>query len=308
MSDTIGLERLGSLKPLLYGLADLLSFLFGSSLGLCVAAALLALAAALRLGGSLAGRRLAAKAAGESFGRGAALGLALRELAAMGLRAAAALPALLAAAAAALGIVALADSSRRLDEYLAGRERVAELRATVRNLERRCRAIDVAVLEASGGRLRVELAYYDYRSPNAPARRQELVLPGRELFIDAIVCNFDYSEIAAGRAVNLAIPYRAFTDLLPQSEGQELGLLDARGVPLMYRRPPEGLYGIEAAAYDERLAELSAILRSDEAARGEGIVRSLYGNAVHRLVRAGDRFSVWVEQSGGLSIREDRAF
>lgn len=301
-------DAIGTLKPLLYGLADALAFLFGTGPGLAIVAALLTLAAGLRVGRAISGRRLAAKAAGERLGRGRAFLLALREIASLCLGAAASLPALAALAATSLVVVALADSSRRLDEFLEGRRRVAELTATVRNLERRYRAIDVEVLAAAPGRIRAELSFYDYRSPLAPARKQSVELPGRELFVDAIVCNFDFSEIAAGRAVNLAIPYRAFTDELPQAEGVELGLLDERGVPLVYRRPPEGVYGLSAAAYDERLTELAGILRSDEAARGAGIVRSLYGNAVHRAVRPGDRFSIWIEQSGGLVVKDERAF
>jgi len=301
-------EAVGLLKPLLYGLADAIGFLFGTTLGIVLLAALLVAAAALRVAAALSARRLAAKAAGEKFGRARALGLALRELGSAFLRAAAALPALVAAAAAALGILVLADSSRKLDSYLEDRARIAELTATVRNLERRYRAIDVDILEAAGGRIDAKLSFYDYRSPRSPARSQTISLPGRELFIDAIVCNFDYAEIAAGRSVNLAIPYRAFTDETPQAKGTDLGLLDEKGVPLMYRRPPEGVYGIDAAAYDARLEELAAILRSEEAARETGIVRSVYGNALHRFVRRGDSFTIWVEQSGGLSIKDAKAF
>jgi hypothetical protein len=301
-------DALGALKPLLYGMADAIGFLFGTKIGVAMVAVILVASAVLRVAAALSARRLAAKAAGEKFGRAGAVGLALRELGSASLRAAAALPSLVAAAAAALGVLVLADSSRRLDRYLEDRARIAELTATVRNLERRYRAMDVDILDVSGGRIDAELSFYDYRSPQSPSKSQRIQLPGRELFIDAIVCNFGYSEIAAGTKVNLAIPYRAFTDETPQAEGVELGLLDEKGVPLMYRRPPEGVYGISAAAYDARLAELASILRSEETARETGIVRSLYGNALHRTVLRGDSFSIWVEQSGGLSIKDAWGF
>ena len=76
----------------------------------------------------------------------------------------------------------------------------------------------------------------------------------------------------------------------------------------MYRRSADELYGMDSSAYDARLAELMAVLRTDEAARGAGIVRSLYGNAVHRGVKKGDSFVVWVEQSGGLSVKDQSSF
>jgi hypothetical protein len=84
--------------------------------------------------------------------------------------------------------------------------------------------------------------------------------------------------------------------------------MDEHGVPLMYRRSGEELYGIGSEAYDARLAELMAALRTDEAARGAGIVRSLYGDAVHRGVKKGDSFIVWVEQSGGITIKDGASF
>jgi hypothetical protein len=37
-------------------------------------------------------------------------------------------------------------------------------------------------------------------------------------------------------------------------------------------------------------------------------VRSLYGDAVHRAARKGDSFTVWVEQSGGLSVKDSTSF
>lgn len=301
-------DAAGTFKAILYAFSDGAAFLFGTKAGLAIVAAAIVLAAVLRMAAALSERRLLAKAAGEVLGRGAAFGVAMRELGSMVLRAVAALPAIAAVAAAAFILVGVAESSRRLDEYLAGRARIAELTATVRNLERRYRAVDVAVEDVSDGYISAELAYYDSRSPNAPSRKQKLRLRGRELFVDAIVCNFAYSEIAAGRAVNLAIPYRAFTDEVPQSEGVALDLSDEKGVPLMYRRGPEDLYGIAAPAYDARLSELVGMLQSEQASRGAGIVRSLYGNAVHRVARKGDSFTIWVEQTGGLSVKEARTF
>jgi hypothetical protein len=76
----------------------------------------------------------------------------------------------------------------------------------------------------------------------------------------------------------------------------------------MYRRAPDQVYGMGAAAYDARLVELMAMLRSDESARAAGVVRSLYGNAVHRAARTGEAFTIWVEQSGGLSVGTEARF
>ena len=46
----------------------------------------------------------------------------------------------------------------------------------------------------------------------------------------------------------------------------------------------------------------------ERSARLTGIVRSVYGSAVHRRVVPGERFSIWIEQSGGLVIKTPRDF
>jgi hypothetical protein len=301
-------ERLAAFKGLLFALSDAATFLFTRPLGLTILGAALLLAAGARLWTVVSGRRLAARAAGEDFGVGAATGAALREVAGMGLKAAGALPALAGLAAALVLLVGLADATRAVDDYIAGQRRVAELSATVRNLDRRYKSMDVSIEEVVDGRIKAKLAFYDYRNPQAPAKTQSIDIAGKELFIDAIVCNFDYSEISAGKAINLAIPFKLFSDEVSETQGVALTLLDDRGIPLMYERSPDELYGLGADAFGARLAELMSLLRTDEAARGAGIVRSLYGDAVHRDVKKGDSFSVWVEQTGGLTVKDASSF
>jgi hypothetical protein len=236
------------------------------------------------------------------------VGTALRELLGLGVKAAGALPALAGIAVALVLLVGIADATRAVDDYISGRKRVAELTTTVRNLERRYKAMEARIDEVKEGRIEATLAFYDYANPSSPAKTQSIDIAGKELFIDAIVCNFDYSEISAGKAVNLAIPFRVFSDEVSESDGVSLSVLDEKGLPLMYRRSADELYGIGLDAYEARLAELMAAFRTDEAARSSGIVRSLYGDAVHRGVKKGDSFSVWVEQSGGLSVKDATAF
>jgi hypothetical protein len=51
----------------------------------------------------------------------------------------------------------------------------------------------------------------------------------------------------------------------------------------------------------------SKFITDKETARKEG-VRSAYGNAVHKRVREGQVITVWVEQTGGLVIKETEDF
>lgn len=301
-------DRLAALKPILYGISDAAVFLFTKPAGIAILGAALLAAAGARLWSAVSDRALAHRAAGEDFGRAAAAGAALRELVAMGVKAAAALPAMIGIAAVLIGVIALSDATRKVDEFVAAQKRISELSATVRNLQRRYKAVEVRVEEAKEGRIKAQLSFFDYGDPKAPPSRQTVEMPGREIFIDAIVCNFAYSEIAAGSAVNLAIPYKIFSDELPEARGIPLALLDGSGEPLMYHRSADQVYGISPEAFGERLGELMKSMRSDDEARGAGIVRSLYGDAVHKAAKAGESFAVWVEQSGGLSIKDSSSF
>lgn len=301
-------DRLNAFKSILFALSDAAVFLFTKPLGLLILGAVLLIAAGTRLWTVLSDRRLAAKAAGERFGTTAATGTALRELLGMGVKAAGALPALAGIAAALVLLVGVADATRAVDEYVAGRKRIAELTATVLNIDRRYKAVEAKIDEAKDGRIRATLSFFDSKNQQSAAKTQSIDIAGKEIFIDAIVCNFDYSEISAGKTINLAIPFKVFSDQVPEADGIALSLLDDNGVPIMYRRSADELYGIAPADFEARLSELMVSLRSDAAARGAGIVRSLYGDAVHRGVKTGDTFTLWVEQSGGLTVKDPGSF
>lgn len=301
-------DKIGAVKAILYAISDAAAFLFTTTLGIVILVALLAALAAASLWSAVSDRRLAVKAAGEDFGLASAFGAAARELVSLFGKAAAALPTIAGVALALVLVLGIADSSRKVDEYVAGQKRIAELSATVRNLERRYKAVEVRIDDIKDGRIAATLSFFDYKDLKAAPKTQSLDIAGKELFIDAIVCNFDYSSIASGGAVNLAIPYRVFSDEVPEAEGIDLSLFDTAGLPLMYRRSGDNVYGISSEAYEARLAELMADIRTDESARKAGIVRSLYGDAVHRAAKRGEVFTVWVEQSGGLTIKDSGAF
>jgi hypothetical protein len=301
-------DGFSKVKAVLYAISDVARFLFTNPWGIVVLFALFTLYASAKLWSAVSDRRLAVKAAGEDFNFPSAIGAALRELSTILAKAACALPTIAGVALALVLVLGLSDSSRRMDDFVAGQKRVAELTATVRNLDRRYKAVEVRIDDASGGRFSATLSFFDYKDPKAAPKTQRVELPGRELFVDALVCNFDYSEISAGREINLAIPFKVFSDEVPESEGVPLSLFDETGTPFMYRRSGSDLYGISNVAFESRLAELMAEIRTDDSARKAGIVRSLYGDAVHRLVQRGDSFTVWVEQTGGLTIKDAASF
>lgn len=297
-----------SLKGPLLAAADAVSFLLTRPAGWAILGGALALGFALRATGALRERFLACEASGRRMGAGQALGVLLRELYGSLAGAVAVLPTVAAVLVGSVLLVGVSDSVRKLDEIAENRARISELSAVVRNLERRYRVADVRVVSADGRTARLSLDFYDTRTPGKPVRNQEVSVEGSEVFVDALVLDFAYSEIEAGRRVNLALPYRVYGNLQAPADGRELALLDDRGVPLLYRRAEAEIYGIDPETYDARLEELMDLLSDEGARRKAGIVRSVFGAAVRRKARAGDSFTIWIEQTGGLTIKGDGGF
>ena len=120
-------DKIGAFKIILYALSDAVVFVFTKPLGMAILAAVLLLAAGTRLWTAVSDRRLATKAAGEDFGWASALGTALRELTGLGVKAAGSLPVLAGIGAALILLIGVADATHAVDDYIAGRKRVAEL-------------------------------------------------------------------------------------------------------------------------------------------------------------------------------------
>ncbi|TFG84492.1 MAG: hypothetical protein E4H20_03010 [Spirochaetales bacterium] len=298
----------GAIKSFLFWFSDAVRFLTASPLRIAVLASAGALLFVLRVWGAARARSLACVAAGQSLGFGEATGIVFKELYSAILALAAALPAILAAVAASVALMAVADSLKGLDEMRANAARVRELSVVLQNLERRQKVLEVRVASVRDGVSSLSILFFDPSEPGGAVATQDVTIRGTEVYFDAIMSNFDYAEIAAGRRVNLAIPYRVFSDVTPQASGVALGLKDAAGVPYAYGRKDDDVFGLAPEAYRARLAELVHLMSDETSAREAGIVRSVYGSAVHRRVKPGDRFAVWVEQTGGLTIKDAGSF
>jgi hypothetical protein len=214
------------------------------------------------------------------------------------------LPTLALLAVATLSLVAVGETVSRMEEAAAAAARIRELRAVVRNLERSVKVAEVRVLSRAQGVTKLSFSYFEPASPTKPVATKEIEIAGSDIYFDAVVLNFDYSEIEEGRRTNLAIPYRVFSDEVPQAEAIPLGAFDAEGIPYAFHRADEDVYGLAPEVYRARLAELMEIAKTDAASRKEGIVRSLYGSALHKRVQVGDVLELRIEQTGGMTVKE----
>ncbi len=295
-------------KKILFAYADAVRFLFTTKPGIFAVFILAVGFFLFRVWSAARARALACEAADAKMSVGEALAILGKELYDMVLGVVAGLPAVVAVVAISGTVFAVSDSLKSIDEMRLNAARISELSTVVRNLEKRQKVADVLITSVDGEATDMRLSYFDASSAEKSVSEQSVSVAGTDIYFDAIVCNFDYAEIASGRKVNLAIPYRVFSDKTAQENGVVLGVRDSKGIPYMYIREAGNIYGIAPEAFNSRLSELIAILNDDGRARREGIVRSVYGSAVHRRVKAGDRFSIWVEQSGGIVIKNAREF
>ncbi len=288
--------------------SNFLVFLCTTPAGWAVISSIFILFWIFRISIEVHNRRRIAAAAGEQVRPSEVIVTIFHSFISIGGKLVLSLPVLALLAGLVLTFGAIGDTLSKVQESIIAAERIKELQGVVRNLDRSLKVAEVRILSVQNDTVRMEISFYDPANPAIPAEKKEITIPGRDIYFDAIVLNFDYSEIAAGKRVNIAIPYRVFSDVVPQNEGIPLGGFDENGVPYMFHRADDDIYGVTPAIYRSRLVELMELIKNDENARPAGIIRSLYGSAVHKRVKPGDRLEIRVEQTGGITIKERMPF
>lgn len=215
-------------------------------------------------------------------------------------------PVLLAALLLIVFINGVTDSVTSMHNYVENQKEISKLKTTIKHLDKSYKVAEMEVVnvdfsDRTNIRTKLKISYFDYADMGLRSETQEITLSGRDIYVDAYVMNFEYSEIAGGDVKNLAIPYRIFSNKVPQAQGIKLELFDDEGVPFVYHRNQELLYGINKDEFDQYLQKITTFIDDREKARESGI-RSIYGNAVHRRVLTGQTYEIRVEQSGGIVL------
>lgn len=152
------------------------------------------------------------------------------------------------------------------------------------------------------GAKHMELTFVQYkRGTEVPAYRRSFSLPGEELYIDALVVQFDRAFVDAGdglRGKSLLLFRRAFGDAQKPVDG----------VPL-YRESGDGpvpeVAQVDArpTAYETELWERFWTLANDPKAAAAAGVRVAQGEAPHVRALAGQVYQLTLRSSGGLEIQ-----
>jgi hypothetical protein len=209
------------------------------------------------------------------------------------------------------GIVGLSTAFTGIDDFIENQKRIKELKAVVKNLDK---SYIVAKLEISdvdfvNNMTSLNIHYYDYALDDYLPEFQSIKIKGKDIYFLNYVMNFEYSEIESGEKINLVVPYKIFSEVVPKDNGVTLQNVDSAGIPFVFYRDNDEIYGVDSLGYYNRIKELAEYMKNPEKARLEG-VRSFYAAAPHYInnIKKGMKIIVWVEQTGGLVLKEERLF
>jgi hypothetical protein len=307
------LEFLNRLNWVLKPIAKIVVFLFTTQTGLIVLLLGLVGVFVLSAYNQLKVRQLAYMAARHSGVGGMPatdrIYIVFRTIAKMFLRIFTNLPVFLAVFVFLLVVTGMSKGIDGMNTYFQNQQRIKELTSILKQLDQRYKVAEMRVdaYDLLKNETTFSLSFYDYARQGFVNEKQQIVLKGNDIYFDAIVLNFEYSEITSGANKNIVLPYRVFSEVIPQDKGIPLAIKDENGIPLIFKRDSAHVYGMSGEKYNQRLKEIMEYITSPEKARLAGI-RSIYGNAVHKRVKTGDVLTIWVEQTGGLVIKEARDF
>lgn len=306
------LEFMEKLNWVLSPISDLILFLFTTSTGYIILLTLFFISIAYAVHSALRQRKLAYMAAKSYSARVPVLEkvfLSFNVISKIIVKIISNIPMLLMVFIFLFFIVGLSKGINGMNEYIENQEKIKELKSIVKQLNRRYKVAEIEVINYSylSDESQLSIRFFDYAKQGFVNKNQQVTIKGNDIYFDAVVLNFEYSEISSGNKINLALPYRIFSEDVAQENGIKLSLTDENGVPLIYKRNENDVYGMSNKKYEAGIKELSEYISDKEKARKAGI-KSIYGNAVHKRVRKGEIISIWVEQTGGLVIKKAKDF
>jgi len=210
-----------------------------------------------------------------------------------------------------IGIVGLSSAFDAVGNYVKNQQRIQDLKLVIKNLSQDYEVAKIKILnyDYRNNVTTFKISYYDYATGKYLPDPQTISIKGSKIYVLSLVINFDYSLIETGSKVNLAIPFKVFSDVVPSKDAIPLKVLDTAGIPLIYHRNAEQIYGLDSSAYAMRLREIARYISDKRAARRAG-VRSILGASPHNMLipRKGMVYKILVEQTGGLVIKRAEAF
>lgn len=304
------LEILQKLNWFLKPVSDLILFLFTTKSGIFLLSASIALFVLILIYNKLSQRRLLYKAANNTNKIPVLdyLSIVAEEVVKLFSKILSNLTVLIVVLFLMLAIVGLSTTFTTVNDFITNQKKIKELTLVVKNLNQKYKVAKVEILDYNPrvDTTTFKVQFFDYAKNSYLPENQTIIIPGHDIYFLTYVMNFEYSEIENGENINIAIPYLIFSERVAQNDGIKLNLKDDDGIPYIFHRDTNDLYGIQLDTYNEKMREIISYMNDPDKARQAGI-RSSYSAAPHfvKALRKGQTFVIWVEQTGGLVIKQD---
>ena len=194
---------------------------------------------------------------------------------------------------------ALTAQIQLLEDQMASEIEVREQMIERLQRTRRMARIEVLdqLLDPAGAPLETRIRLIELDDRGSELDRQDFVVPGAVLFVDAWTVRFDYERVAhadpfAGQT--LVLLRRIYSDQIPPRDG--IPIDTPGGIPAGYAVSEEARF--ERAVW----SGFWKIATNPDRARELG-VRVAQGEAVYKPVRQGESYDLVIEASGGMSLQ-----
>ncbi|MCX7821148.1 MAG: hypothetical protein N2258_05670 [Brevinematales bacterium] len=150
----------------------------------------------------------------------------------------------------------------------------------------------------------VNLRYFAYspvKNTDVMTGEAQYKIPGSRVYIDSIVINFDYSLVESGKAINLSLPYKIFSDKVSFNDGISINSID-NDIPLSLKLDRDDIFLLDKDEYDSTIKKLIQALVDKNKALKMGI-RTFYSEAVMLYPTKNKKYSVYSTGNGGLVVR-----
>ncbi len=208
-------------------------------------------------------------------------------------------------------IVGMSATFRTVDDFFGNQQKIRELQTVVKHLDKSYKVAKIKIVEynETTNMTDLDISFYDYEKKAYNKNSQNIKIKGHDIYFLSYVLNFEYSEIVTNAKKNIVIPYKIFSEEVPKDKGILLQVKDSLGIPYAFHRAEEDIYGISKTTFDAQLLKISEYMTNGTAAKKAGI-RSFWGNYVHynKPIYKGLTLIVWVEQTGGIILKETNTF
>ncbi|MCK5537749.1 MAG: hypothetical protein KAI79_13060 [Bacteroidales bacterium] len=206
-------------------------------------------------------------------------------------------------------LVGVSSALQNMQAFAENQKEIEQLGTIVKQLDKRYKVASIKVEKTDyvNKTTSLEIEYFGNSLQSPSENKQNIIIQGFDIYFDAMVLNFEYSAIQDGDKHNLVLPYRIFSEVVAAKDGIKLNYFDNDSIPLIYKREASEIYGLSAEDYNARMDDFTRLIFDEDYARKMG-VRSFQGNAVHKRLAEGKIYDIWIEQTGGLVLKQATLF